>query len=44
MLRWFRLGLFVLVLLPISCKAQERPYFLTYSHEMEEPGISKSNS
>ena len=38
MLRWFCLGLFVLVLLPISCKAQERPYFLTYSHEMEEPG------
>ncbi len=38
MLRRFCLGLFVLVLLPISCKAQERPYFLTYSHEMEEPG------
>ena len=38
MLREFCLGLFVLVLLPISCKAQERPYFSTYSHEMEEPG------
>jgi hypothetical protein len=21
-----------------ACKAQERPYFVTYSHEMEEPG------
>ena len=20
------------------CQAQERPYFVTYSHEMEEPG------
>ena len=31
------LGLFV-VFLAAGCKAQERPYFVTYSHEMEEPG------
>ncbi len=30
-------GLFV-VFLAAGCKAQERPYFVTYSHEMEEPG------
>ncbi|MGA8313583.1 MAG: hypothetical protein WB755_26400 [Terriglobales bacterium] len=26
------------VLLASGCRAQERPYFVTYSHEMEEPG------
>jgi hypothetical protein len=26
------------VLLAVGCPAQERPYFVTYSHEMEEPG------
>ena len=31
------LGLFA-VFLAASCTAQERPYFVTYSHEMEEPG------
>ncbi len=31
------LGLFM-VILSAGCKAQERPYFVTYSHEMEEPG------
>ena len=25
-------------MLPALCQAQERPYFVTYSHEMEEPG------
>jgi len=30
-------GLFA-VFLAAGCKAQERPYFVTYSHEMEEPG------
>jgi hypothetical protein len=31
-LRW------LLMLIAVSCAAQERPYFVTYSHEMEEPG------
>src|SRR5713101_5466690 len=31
------LGLFA-VFLAAGCKAQERPYFVTYPHEMEEPG------
>jgi hypothetical protein len=26
------------VLIAAGCRAQERPYFVTYSHEMEEPG------
>jgi hypothetical protein len=26
------------VFLAAGCRAQERPYFVTYSHEMEEPG------
>lgn len=26
------------VFLVVGCHAQERPYFVTYSHEMEEPG------
>jgi len=34
---WLRL-LFVLLAAFISSHAQERPYFVTYSHEMEEPG------
>jgi hypothetical protein len=38
MSRWSRFCLFLFALLPILCRAQERPYFLTYSHEMEEPG------
>lgn len=36
-----RLISFLLLLLltaPLSALAQERPYFVTYSHEMEEPG------
>src|SRR5215472_18691468 len=28
----------LLILIAASCAAQERPYFVTYSHEMEEPG------
>jgi hypothetical protein len=32
------LGLFAVWLAAAGCKAQERPYFVTYSHEMEEPG------
>ena len=28
----------LLGLLAGACRAQERPYFVTYSHEMEEPG------
>lgn len=35
--RLLRLALFALALTCAS-KAQERPYFITYSHEMEEPG------
>lgn len=35
-LRWL-LYLFM-VLIAASCASQERPYFVTYSHEMEEPG------
>jgi hypothetical protein len=31
------LGLFA-VFLAAGCRAQERPYFVTYTHEMEEPG------
>jgi len=34
---WLRL-VFVLLAASISFHAQERPYFVTYSHEMEEPG------
>ena len=30
--------LLVAVALSACCSAQERPYFVTYSHEMEEPG------
>lgn len=30
--------LLVLVSLPMALKAQERPYFVTYDHHMEEPG------
>ncbi len=33
---WFLL-VTQLLPLPLAC-AQERPYFVTYSHEMEEPG------
>ncbi len=33
-----RLWLFSLLLLAPPLRAQERPYFVTYSHEMEEPG------
>ena len=33
----FLLFLFA-VFLASACRAQERPYFVTYSHEMEEPG------
>lgn len=32
------LVLLVFVLIPYAGNAQERPYFITYSHEMEEPG------
>jgi len=32
------LSLLVAVAVPVACHAQERPYFVTYSHEMEEPG------
>jgi hypothetical protein len=28
----------VALLMPTAARAQERPYFVTYSHEMEEPG------
>jgi hypothetical protein len=28
----------LLVLLPASIQAQERPYFVTYTHDLEEPG------
>jgi hypothetical protein len=31
------LGLFALSLLAPSCRAQEGPYFVTYSHDLEEP-------
>lgn len=31
------LGLFALSLLAASCRAQEGPYFVTYSHDLEEP-------
>ncbi len=34
-----RCALLFLILLPVlPLRAQERPYFVTYSHEMEEPG------
>lgn len=33
-----RLFLFALVLSGIWCKAQEKPYFVTYSTDLEEPG------
>jgi hypothetical protein len=36
-----RSNLFSLVALSfaaVCCSAQERPYFITYSHDMEEPG------
>jgi hypothetical protein len=36
-----RPNLFSLVALSfaaVCCSAQERPYFITYSHDMEEPG------
>jgi len=33
----FLLFLFT-IFLAAGCRAQERPYFVTYSHEMEEPG------
>ena len=33
-----RLFLSLIVFFPILAAAQERPYFVTYSHEMEEPG------
>jgi len=38
--QWRRYVLSVLVAVAASgtCRAQERPYFVTYSHEMEEPG------
>ncbi len=37
---WHRCLCFLLVAVAVSadCWAQERPYFVTYSHEMEEPG------
>jgi len=31
------LGLFALSFLAASCRAQEGPYFVTYSHDLEEP-------
>ncbi len=31
------LGVFA-IFVAAACVAQERPYFVTYSHEMEEPG------
>ena len=38
--QWRRCFLYVLLAAAASaaCRAQERPYFVTYSHEMEEPG------
>lgn len=38
MIRAGVLCLFVLAILFYRSQAQERPYFVTYSHEMEEPG------
>lgn len=35
--RWTLLFL-VLTSIPLLCSAQERPYFVTYSHDLEEPG------
>ena len=36
--RLYRFCLFVFAIFPVLAKAQERPYLVTYSHEMEEPG------
>lgn len=33
-----RIFFLVVLFLPVLAAAQERPYFITYSHEMEEPG------
>ena len=36
-----RVSLFCLAMSVVafaSCQAQERPYFVTYSHDLEEPG------
>jgi hypothetical protein len=33
-----RLGLPLILFFPLLAPAQERPYLITYSHEMEEPG------
>jgi len=44
--RFRRCALAVLFSASLACFAQERPYFVTYSHEMEEPGnleISTTN-
>ncbi len=32
------LAFMALLLLPVALSAQERPYFVTYDHHMEEPG------
>jgi hypothetical protein len=33
-----RLALCLSILIPALCRAQEKPYFVTYSQDMEEPG------
>ena len=31
-------GLLAWALLPLAARAQEKPYFVTYDHQLEEPG------
>jgi hypothetical protein len=38
MSRILALSVFLLFIAAVNSRAQERPYFVTYSHEMEEPG------